>query len=172
MVSLSKPSVKQPFSSSVSSLSEGSRTSQALSAAVLSGCPSRFAGGQRTRPVLRPVVGHSCRRKRARVCLWRHRGAWSCLYRAALPWQATPAEPPSQAPVSARLSTQSSLMQPQSSAQSLVASGAAVASALSSGPRSSVMGSTLGTAIQLQARQPPNQSIKRTGLRPAAYVQR
>jgi len=168
MVSLSKPGTKKPFCFGASSLSEGSRTSQALSAAVLSGRPSRFAGGQRTRAVLRPVAGHGCRSKRARVCLWRHREAWFCHYRAALPWQATPAVLPGQAPVSARLSTQSNLMQPQSFVQSLVASSAAVAPARSSVPRSSAMLSMLGKAMELQAQQPPNHSFKRTCLRPAA----
>jgi len=48
MVSFSKPCMKQPFSSGAGLLSTGSHTSQALSAAVVSGRPSRFAGGQRT----------------------------------------------------------------------------------------------------------------------------
>jgi len=48
MVSFSKPSVKEPFCSGVSLSSTRTRTSQALSAVVFSGRPSRFAGGQRT----------------------------------------------------------------------------------------------------------------------------
>ena len=48
MVSFSKPSVEEPFCSGVSLLGMRTRTSQALSAVVSSGCPSRFAGGQRT----------------------------------------------------------------------------------------------------------------------------
>ena len=172
MVSLSKPGVKQPFCSGASLLSDDGRTFQALPVIVFSGCPSRFAGGQRTRAVLRPVAGHGCRSNRPRVCLGRHRGARSSHFHSALPWQTTPTVLPRQVSVSVRLSTQSGVMQPQPFVQSLVASSAAVAPALSAERRSSVMASMLGKAIELQVQQPPNQSIKRTGLRPAAYVQR
>jgi len=71
MVSFSKSSARLPFCFGVGLLSEGGRTSQALSAVVFSGRPFRFAGDQRTRPVLRPVAGHGWCSKRRSVCLWR-----------------------------------------------------------------------------------------------------
>jgi len=57
MVSFSKPSVRLPFCFGVGLLREGGHTSQALSVVVFLGCPSRFAGGQRTALGLPSVFG-------------------------------------------------------------------------------------------------------------------
>ena len=61
MVSFSKPCMKQPIPSSACLLSSGNRISQALPAVVISGRPSRFAGGRRTAFGLPSVSAHGRR---------------------------------------------------------------------------------------------------------------
>jgi hypothetical protein len=167
MVSLSKPSVKQLFSSGAGSLSKSSRTSQVLPAVVFAGRPSRFAGGQRTHPVLRPVSGHGCRGKRHPVCRWRHRGERSYHCYASLPWSARPAALFIQVPVPQRLEPQSSM--PERFCTSPFASAAQrICHSLSTqGQRTSLRVSS-SKQERVGSHQPPNPSFKRTCLRHAA----
>jgi len=167
MVSFSKPSVRLPFCFGVGLLSEGGRTSQALSAVVFSGRPSRFAGGQRTHHVLRPVAGHGWRSKQRSVCLWRQRGERSCHCHAGLPWPSMSATPFTQVPVSQRLKPQSSMPErfctsPFSSAAQFICRSSSM-----QGQRTS---SSVSPSRQehVGSHQPPNPSFKRTRLRRSA----
>jgi len=166
MVSLSKPGIKQPFSSGAGSLSSGDRTSQALSAAVISGRPSRFAGGRRTRTALRPVACHGCPGKQCPVCLSQKRGACSVHCHSGPSWPALPATLFTQLPVSAPLSSQSGSIPLQSFAQSLATPSALVVQ--SSELRCPIVVGMLRKAMERRGQQPPNHSFKRTRLRRSA----
>jgi len=167
MVSLSKPSVKQLFSSSVGSLSNSSRTSRALPAVVSAGRPSRFAGGQRTRPVLRPVAAHACRGRRHPVCRWRHRGERSYHCYAGLPWSARPAALFIQVPDSQRLKPQSSMPEPFCTCPFTPATQRICRSLSRQGRRTSSPASS-SKQEHVGSHQPPNPSFKRTRLRRSA----
>ena len=167
MVSFSKPNMRESIRSSVSLLYEDHRTSQAMPTVVFSGCPSRFAGGQRTHPVLRPVAGHGSRGKRHPVCRWRHRAERSYYCHAGLPWSARPAALFIQVSVSQRLKPQ--LRMPACLCTSLFASATRrVCHSLSTqGQRTSIRVSS-SKQERVGSHQPPNPSFKRTRLRRSA----
>jgi len=160
--------MRQPLSSGAGLLSSGDRISQALFAAVISGRPSRFAGGRRTRTALRPGACPGCPGKQCQVCLSQQRGTCSGHCHSGPSWPALPATLFTQLPVPARLSPQSGAMPPQSSTQSLVTPGTAVAPAVSRELRCSTASGMLGKAMERQGQQPPNHSFKRTRLRRSA----
>jgi len=163
----SKPGMKQSFCSSVGFLSEGNRTSQVLPAVVFSSHPSRFAGGQRTPPVLQPVAGHGLRSKQRPVCFWRHRGERFRHCHAGLPWSALSATPFTQVPVSQRLKPQSSMPKRFRTSPFASAAQRIYRSLSAQGRRTS---SSVSPSRQEHAgsHQPPNPSFKRTRLRRAA----
>jgi len=165
MVSFSKPSVKEPFCSGVSLSSMRTRTSQALSAVVFSGCPSRFAGGQRTlfgRPS-GSGQGHCA----VQPGLGVPRGQNAGFGHAGLAVQAPISEHFMHLPASQPLKPQSS-MHERFCTSSFASAAQQVCRSLGSQGQGRSSRSSSSKQERVGSQQPPNHSFKRTRLRRSA----